>query len=258
MNHFKHHPRHPSAGPCRLLGLLALAALVAAGATLLSACNRSEPPPAAEDEGALKLERPYANQKLGPAGTAQYRFHAKQRGAYLIMVYNNPTPLDITLRHPKKVCYLLGNGSCELVTGPDESYAFEVTSNGDQEANFSVMVTHSEGTGRYEGEVHTPLTLEDGIEHTGTVGVRESSYYSFTAAQAGPHTIALTGTQSDLLWRLFDAVDFDVILQECDQHFGAADEVCQTFPLHADKRYYVKVEEKSGVPGPYRLTIHGP
>ena len=255
MTHSAHHPRRRSAGRQRLL---ALAALLLAGAALLGACNRGEGPPAVEDEGALKLERPYTNQKLGPDGIAQYRFHAKQRGAYLIMVYSNPAPLEITLSHPKKVCYLLGNGSCELVTGPDESYDFAVTSNGDQEANFSVMVTHSEGRGRYEGEVHNPLALDDGIEHTGTVGVLESSYYRFTAARPGPHTIALTDTRSDMVWRLFDAVDFDVILQQCDLGSGAADEVCQTLPLHADWRYYVKVEEKSGVPGPFRLAIYGP
>jgi len=60
------------------------------------------------------------------------------------------------------------------------------------------------------------------------------------------------------VWRLFDAAEFDVILQECDYQRGAADEACQTLPLHANRRYYVKVEEKSGVPGPYRLAIYQP
>lgn len=236
----------------------ALLALCLAGAVLLAACRKPEPPPPVPEEGLLKLEHPYTHQRLGPNETADYRFHAAKRGAYLIMVYGNPTPMQITLQHPKKTCYLLGNGSCELVTGPDESYDFQVYSQGDAPAEFSVMVTHSEGRGRFEGEVSQPHGLDTNAEHDGTVGVYESSYYSFTTNGAGQHTIALTGTQSDLLWRLFDAPEFDVIVQECDHQAGAADEACQTGPLHPQTRYYVKVEERSGVPGPYRLTIYGP
>lgn len=235
-----------------LLGLGALLVM-----SLTSGCDKPPDVQAPPDDDVLKLEKAYTNQKLGDKGSAEYKFRADKRGAYLIMVYGNPSPLEITLKHPKKTCYLLGNGSCELVTGPDESYDFQVTSDTGDAVEFNVMVSHSEGRGRYEGEVKRPVGLAPGAEHNGTVGVRESSYYSFTAG-GGMHTIALTNTQSDLTWRLFDAQDFDVILQECDFKAGASDEVCQTFPLNGGQRYYVKVEEKSGVPGPYRLRVYGP
>lgn len=243
-------------GACRAARVLGCG-LALVFALALGACEKAEltaPPP----EDGLELEKAYTSQTLDAYGRAEYRFHAEQRGAYLIMVYGNPTPLAITLRHPKRTCYLVGNGSCELVSGPDERYQFEVTSDSGEPVEFNVMVSHSEGRGRYEGEVGNPVAVSADAEHEGTVGVHESSYYAFTTDGAGAHTIALTGTQSDLTWRLFDAREFDVILQECDYHAGAADEVCSTFPLWPRTRYYVKVQELSGVPGPYRLRIFSP
>lgn len=256
------HPRTAHEARCsrraRAPGALCLLALGLALALGLVACENGKlPPPPPPDDG-LKLEKAYTNQELEAWGTAEYKFHAEKRGAYLIMVYGNPTPLEITLKHPKKTCFLLGNGSCELVTGPDEAYRFEVTSDSGEPVVFSLKVSHSEGTGRYEGEVGRPVSVPANAQHEGTVGIRESSYYSFTTGPGGNHTIALTGTQSDLVWRLFDAAEYDVILEECDFHAGASDEVCRTRPLWPDTRYYVKVQEQSGVPGPYRLQIFTP
>jgi hypothetical protein len=253
-----HAPRWRGLPTLLTAALPAVLTAVLLAALTLAACNREEPAPTPLDDGALKLERAYSNQKLAPGGKADYRFQAEKRGAYLIMVYGNPSPLQITLKHPKKTCYLLGNGSCELVSGPDEAYGFEVASNADREVQYNVMVTHSEGRGRFEGDVARPVGLDAGGQHSGTVGVNESSYYSFSTQQPGMYTIALSGTQSDLVWRLFDSPSFDVILQECDYQRGAADEACRTSPLHPNHRYYVKVQELSGVPGPYRLAVYQP
>jgi len=244
-------------GPPRVR-TLALAGLLAGALGFgLAACRAPDPGPAPLEKGLLRLEQPYTKQKLGAGGSQDYKFHAAMRGVYLIMVYGNLTPLEITLRHPKKTCYMLGNGSCELVSGPDESYGFQINAPGDAEVLFNLMVTHSDGRGRFEGDVANPQTVEQGAEHSGTIGVYESSYYSFRAGNGGVYTIALTGARSDLLWRLFDAQKFDVILQECNANAAAADEVCQTAPLHPDTTYFVKVEERSGVPGPFKLTISG-
>lgn len=223
---------------------------------VLAACERRPvQQAAAPDESLLVLETPYPGQQLGESGEAQYRFRAARRGAYLIVVSDNPHPLSITLTHPKRTCYLVGNGSCELVSGPDETYDFQISSDSGEDARFTVMVTHSEGRGQFEGEVGDPVAIDVSSRHRGTVGVRESSYYTFRPAAAGPHTISLTGARSNLVWRLFDAPVFDVILQECDFHPGAVDESCRTLPLHAKQTYYVKVEELSGVPGSYRLMV---
>jgi hypothetical protein len=239
-------------------GFWTIGSICLLAALALAACRREAPATLADDPSALKLEKPYSQQKLAPGGTVDYHFQAEMRGAYLIMVYNNPQPLQITLKHPKKTCRLLGNGSCELVSGPDEAYQFEITSNTDKEVDYSLMVTHSEGRGRYEGDVAQPVALAAGSQHSGTIGVNESSYYTFTTDSAGQYTVALTHTQSDLLWRLFDTPQFDIILQECDTQFGASDETCRTSALHPNHRYYVKVEEMSGVPGPYELTVYKP
>ena len=97
-----------------------------------------------------------------------------------------------------------------------------------------------------------------GYAHRGSVGVRESSHYAFTTTAGGVYTIMLSGGRSDLAWRLFDRPAFDIILQECDTHAGAGAETCRTAPLGANKRYYVKVEEMSGVPGDFQLQVIPP
>ncbi|HKI98256.1 MAG TPA: hypothetical protein VKB51_07270 [bacterium] len=242
-------------------------ALVLGGGLLvlaLAGCRRGERPVAGPAPGALTLEQPYAAQSLGAGGSAEYRLYAPQRGAYLIVVSDNPTPIGLTITHPKKTCHVVGNGSCELVSGADENYTFQISADAAQAhpaavlaLRFTVTVTHSEGKGYYEGQVGQPQPLRMGQPHPGAVGVYESSYYSFVPTHSGPQTIALTGTQSDLLWRLFDAPDYDVILQECDTQAGAVDEVCPSIPLQAGVRYYLKVEEKSGVPGTFRLALRG-
>lgn len=213
--------------------------------------------PLPPDDSLLTLEKAYAKQKLSKDGPAQYRFRANRRGAYLIVVSHNPRNVPIKIEHPKGTCYIDGNGSCELVSSPDEDYDVHISTDSLEEVVFTLTVSHSEGKGYFEGEVSEPVGLGVEQRHSGTIGVKESSFYAFTTGDGGAYTIDLSATRSNLVWRLFNTPVFDVVLQECDLNGGAANEACRTPRLDPNTRYYVKVEEKSGVPGSYDLSIHG-
>lgn len=236
------------------LAVLAMLALLWPLAVACDAEFEKEPPP--PDDSLLTLERAYPKQKLSNASPAEYRFRTIKRGAYLIMVSDNPLDVPIRIRHPKRTCVIEGNGSCELVSSPDETYDFRITTTSEEEVEFTLLVSHTEGRGLFQGEVSTPVSLRGGSAHIGSIGVKESSFYQFITEEGGPYIISVSGTHSDLLWRLFDASAFDVVLQECDFTPGAGSEVCETFNLHPNTRYYVKVEEMSGVPGDYYLSIY--
>jgi hypothetical protein len=243
------------AGALDLSGRCALPLLLV---LLAAGCEYEEQHPLRpDDDSLLKLEAPYPGQRVSWNKPAAYRFWAEQRGAYLIVVSGNTESVPLTIGHPMRTCFIQGNGSCELVSSPFQVYDVQIATEWGHEATFTLRVTHSEGKGRFQGEVGRPVGLELNAPADGTVGVRESSYYTFTTGTGGPHTIRLAGTESDLLWLLFDREVFDVILQECDAEPAARDEVCHTPPLRRNTRYFLKVEERSGVPGRYALKVEG-
>ena len=210
------------------------------------------------DPSWLKLEQSHPRRSFDEGGSTEFTFYAEQRGAYLIVVADNSSALPLTIQHPKKTCHIFGNGSCELVTSPDEVYTVKIFSPQKKPASFTLLVTHSEGKGRFEGQATAPVELRVGFPHRGSVGIWESSHYAFTGTRDGIYTIALSGGRSNLAWRLFDREAFDIILQQCDTHAGAGAETCPTAPLAAKKRYFLKVEEMSGVPGEYQLRVMPP
>lgn len=238
---------------------LVLAGLLLAGVLLTGGCDPDRnPPPQAQDDSMVKLETPQTGQTLAAGDSAEYRFHAARRGAYLIIVEDNPDDQPLVIQHPKKSCTIRGNGSCELVSGPEENYDVRIVSGSGKPVAFTLLITHSEGKGRFEGGATVPVGLPLENTHSGRVGVGEASYYTFTSGGGGVHTISLSGGRSDLAWRLFNRAAFDVILQECDGRGGAGVEACQTAPLAPNTHYYLKVQEMSGVPGDYDLRILPP
>ena len=92
---------------------------------LESGCEKEAPKPVVDDS-LLTLGTAYPNQRVAPNGTARYRFKTTRNGPYLIIISDVANPSDVTLKHPKRTCYLLGNGSCELISSPDIIYDFEV------------------------------------------------------------------------------------------------------------------------------------
>ena len=224
-----------------------------------AACGReSRQKTRRHDPSWLKLEQSHPRRSFDEGGSTEFTFYAEQRGAYLIVVADNSSALPLTIQHPTKTCHIFGNGSCELVTSPDEVYTVKIFSHQNKPASFTLLVTHSEGKGRFEGQATAPVELRVGFPHRGSVGIWESSHYAFTSAGGGIYTIALSGGRSNLAWRLFDREAFDIILQQCDTHAGAGAETCPTAPLAAKKRYFLKVEEMSGVPGDFRLRVMPP
>lgn len=249
----------PRTAPKTVLFSVFFSVLMTALVFLVAACGRgTERKKTPHDDSWIKLEHSYPKQSFDEGGSAEFTFHAEQRGAYLIVVADNASALPLIIQHPKKTCLFFGNGSCELISSPDEVYQVKIFSPHNKKASFTLLVSHSEGKGLFEGETTAPKEIPVGKVHRGSVGVRESSHYAFTTAGAGIYTIALSGGRSDLAWRLFDRQAFDVILQECDTHAGAGAETCRTAPLGAKKRYYVKVEEMSGVPGDFGLQVIPP
>jgi len=111
-----------------------------------------------------------------------------------------------------------------------------------------------------EGTVSNPVWLSVGSTRQGTVGKSGTSYYRFNAAADGSHTIALTNTQSDLGWYLYDNLNFPFgfELNSCDVYFDAADEIASTASLTFGDTYYLGVDEWDDVAGTFSLTITYP
>lgn len=230
-----------------LLCLLALAAI-------WSGCKEKKAPEVVDDS-LLVLGRAYPDQRVEPGGTARYRFRTTRRGPYLIIVSDVAEPSDVTLNHPKRTCYLLGNGSCELISSPDETYDFEIIEESGKPLAFTLRVIPTDGLGLFEGVTTDPLPIQVGQTHFGSVGVKESSYYRFNTGAGTKYTISVSGVHSDLSWVLFDRWFFDVILLNCDNSAGAADESCPITARWPHTQYFIKVVEQSGVPGGFSLAV---
>jgi hypothetical protein len=223
-------------------------------AAVWSGCEEKKAPEVVDDS-LLVLGRAYPDQRVAPGGTASYRFRTTRRGPYLIIVSDVAAPTEVTLTHPKRVCYLLGNGSCELISSPDETYEFEIVEGSAKPLVFTLRVIPTDGLGLYEGATTDPLPIAVGQTHQGSVGVKESSYYRFNTGAGKKYNISVSGVHSDLSWMLFDRWFFDVILLNCDNHAGAADESCPITARWPHTQYFIKVVERSGVPGGFSLAV---
>ena len=227
-------------------------------ALLLAGCQTHEPPP--EEEGGppaitLVPDQTYRREVLRGEEPVHYRFLAEHRGPYLVMLRDAGSSAPVTLVHPRKTCLIPGNGACELIASPGENVRFFLRVEGAVFLDYSLEVSFTEGTGLFEGQAGKPVPLILGRQSHGKVGRWEASYYVFRTAEAGAYRVRLEAARSDLAWRLFDRAAFDVILQVCDEHEAARDEICTTASLSADTLYYLKVIEQSGVPATYSLAI---
>lgn len=241
----------------RISARLRLMLLFACSVPLLlfvSGCEKEAPKPVVDDS-LLVLGKAYPNQRVAPNGTARYRFKTTRNGPYLIIISDVAEASDVTLKHPKRTCYLLGNGSCELISLPDKTYDFEVVEESGKPLEFTLRIITTDGLGLYEGMTTDPVAVYLGQSHSGRVGAREFSYYQFRTGSGTNYEISVTGVHSDMRWVLFDRWAFDVILHNCDTDAGASDEICQISSLWPNTDYYLTVAEKSGVPGDYTLMV---
>ena len=220
-------------------------------------CQRKPAERQADEGPLLTLGQPYAHRQLPAGGSLSYRFRTDRRGAYLIIMSDVAEPSPVTLKHPKRTCYLAGNGSCELVSSPDEAYDFEISSDDGRALDFTLLVTHVYDTESFEGVTADPVRVSLERPYLGTVGGRQFSYYRFMTDGRKSYRISLKGTHSDLSWVLFDRWVFDIILHDCDAHPGAKDESCPLSGLWPDTEYFMLVSERSGVPGTFRLLVEG-
>ncbi|MCZ6646849.1 MAG: hypothetical protein O7B79_11490 [SAR324 cluster bacterium] len=211
-----------------------------------------EAPP---DDDLLMLGKPYGGQRLPAKGSLSYRFMTTTRGAYLIIVSDVTAPSRVVLQHPKKTCYLTGNGSCELVSSPRETYGFKIIEEGGQGMEFTLRVIHGWGSNFFEGVTADPVPVSVGQPYLGSVGVNMSSFYRFKTSARTAYTITVSQTHSNLSWVLFDRWVFDIILRGCDVHDGARDESCKLTGLWPHTEYYMMVSEQSGVPGNFQLLV---
>lgn len=236
------------------LRLMLLIAISVPVMLLVSGCEK-ETPELVVDDSLLVLDKSYPNQRVAPNGTAHYRFRTTRNGPYLIIISDVANPSDVTLINPKRTCYLLGNGSCELISLPNIIYDFEVVEESGKALEFTLKIIPTDGLGLYEGMATDPVAINLGESHAGRVGAREFSYYRFRTGRGTSYKISVTGVHSDMRWVLFDRWAFDVILHNCNAEAGASDEICQVSSLWPDTDYYLTVAENSGVPGEYSLMV---
>ena len=237
-----------------IIRLMLLLACIVPVNFLVSGCEK-EKPELVVDDSLLVLDKSYPNQRVAPNGIVRYRFRTTRNGPYLIIISDVAKPSDVTLINPKRTCYLLGNGSCELISLPNIIYDFEVIEESGKSLEFTLKIIPSDGLGLYEGVTTDPVAINLGQSHSGRVGAREFSYYRFRTGSGTSYKISVTGVHSDMRWVLFDRWAFDVILHDCDADAGASDEICQISSLWPNTDYYLTVAENSGVPGEYRLMV---
>ena len=107
----------------------------------------------------------------------------------------------------------------------------------------------------------SPYTLTVGSACTGSIDA--PSFFRFaeftTGGTASPHTISLTGVQSDLSWILFSDPGYTIFVALCDDFIGTTtDESCSTGTLAANATYYLEVIEWDGVAGTYTVLVDTP
>lgn len=107
-----------------------------------------------------------------------------------------------------------------------------------------------------EGTWLSPVPIVVGTPHQGTIEGGQTSYYQFVAAKSCSHTVALTRTQSDLAWKVYDQNINDE--GGCDDWYGPADEIAATLPLHEGDTYRLLVMEYDLIDGLFTLTVTCP
>lgn len=106
-----------------------------------------------------------------------------------------------------------------------------------------------------EGSADNPVEIYVGIPYEGSIGRWGTSYYTFVTFATGSHTVAVTNTESDLHWDLWNSAW--VLIASCQQVFGAGDEI-DTVSLVEDQTYYLTVDENDWQAGNFTITVTFP
>ena len=103
----------------------------------------------------------------------------------------------------------------------------------------------------------SPYTLTVGSACTGSIDAAATRFAEFTTGgTASPHTISLTGVQSDLSWELYSDPGYTSLVAPCDDFVGTTtDESCPTGTLAANTTYYLQVFEWDAVAGTYTILV---
>jgi hypothetical protein len=103
-----------------------------------------------------------------------------------------------------------------------------------------------------EGTQFDPVQIQVGIPHQGTIGELGTSYYWFIVNVGDVYTIALTSTQSDLSWDLYD--EFYVWLPPTCNDWDFAHDESSDVALAAST-FFLEVRELDGMDGTFTLTV---
>lgn len=106
-----------------------------------------------------------------------------------------------------------------------------------------------------EGSPSDPVVIYVGVPYQGSIAGWGTSYYTFVPFATGSHTIALTSTDSDLGWDLYDST-WDWITG-CDDWGFAADEIA-TAGLTEGQTYYLSVDEYDWEAGNFSILVTFP
>jgi hypothetical protein len=110
-----------------------------------------------------------------------------------------------------------------------------------------------------EGTPSNPITITVDVTRSGSIAAWGTSYYKFTPANTGVHTISLTNLDSDLSWDLYDDAGWTSLLDYCDDNLDASDEIAQTTTaLTSGTTYYLMVDEWDYVGGTFSLLVSYP
>lgn len=140
--------------------------------------------------------------------------------------------------------------SCVAVVNGGASYFLSVYEGEGRAGSTNLTIGKSQNL----GSIAKPLPVSTDSLVNGSVGANGSSYFSFTAAESASHTIALTGLFSQLSWELFNDPGYLNRIRQCTFTDQAADLACLA-SLSAGSAYYLKVQEFSGAPQEFQLTI---
>jgi hypothetical protein len=118
------------------------------------------------------------------------------------------------------------------------SYYLRIYSNGGYSGSYSIKITTEDFT---EGSVASPVKLDLGGTHTGSVNANSDSFYYFTTPELpGDYTITLDNQVEDLGIRVYSTSAFSGQLIWCS--IMASGDTCTVTGLEEHTSYYIRVE----------------
>ncbi len=215
---------------------------------------------------ALTIGTPHTGS-LAPAGTSYYSFTPNNTALHAVSLQRLPGKLQIDVYYDAAYSNLIESNTSNASF--DDSTLLLNSGHFVAGVTYYLAVSDLTGTGGQfiitllenqlrnpdsEGTRIAPVALTLGVQHNGSVGASDTSYYEFSASEAKPYRVSVTGPAGDVAWSTY--VDgWQTAKDSCNANGVGGDEICITQTYDAGHTYHLAISNATAAKDAYGVLV---